>query len=240
MESYEHRILGYENQILELFLEPGQSIQTEKGAMTYMDSSITMNTRMGKKTGLFSAVKRKVSGEDLLINEFVNNSNHKAILGLSPQKPSHIMMVPLDDDEPSIVCKRDTFLAGDPHVAVDITRGALGPAMLGGGQLIMQKLHGVGQVFITGNGVVVAKKLKVGQTITADLEAVIAFQDTVQHNAKVLKGVANQIFGGESLMVITTTGPGIVWFQSISHFKVADSHFKALMHKEAKLLRQNK
>ena len=160
MSEYVFDIKGFENQMLEINLEPGQSIQAEKGAMTYMDESINMDTRLGENTSLLGAIKRRMSGEELLINEFTNNSNRRVQLALSPQKPSHIIMVPLDDEKPDLVCRPDTFLAGSPDVNVSITRGAWGPAIMGGSKLIMQKLHGRGQVFITGNGAVVEKNLR--------------------------------------------------------------------------------
>ena len=219
MSRYLYNIVGWDNQMLELDLEPGQSIQAEKGAMTYMDDAIRMNTRFGEGTGLLGAIKRKLSGEGLLINEFVNDSNRRSLVALSPQRPSHIIMVPLSPARPDIVCRPDTFLAGSPDVAVSITRGAWGPALIGKSNLIMQRLHGDGEVFVVGNGAVVEKKLRPGQTVTADIQAIIAFESTVTHGARMLKGLKNQLFGGESLIIVTATGPGSVWFQSLSHFK---------------------
>ena len=237
MSEYKFEIVGWDNQMLELDLEPGQSIQAEKGAMTYMDDAIRMDTRFGEKTGLFGAVKRRLSGESILINEFTNESNRRVLLALSPQRPSHIIMVPLSGDKPDLVCRPDTFLAGSPAVNVSVARGAWGPALIGGSNLIMQKLHGEGHVFITGNGAVVQKQLRPNQTVTADIQAIIAFEDTVSHGARMLRGLKNQLFGGESVIVVTATGPGSVWFQSLSHFKVAESHMKTLIRKEAKVLK---
>lgn len=240
MSDYQYRILGYENQVLELTLQPMQTIQAEKGAMTYMDEIIDMTTRLGENTGLFRAIKRRIAGESILINEFTNRSpTQPAQLALSPQKPSHIVMVPLTEQQPDLVCRPDTFLAGSVNVHVSITRGAWGPALIGGGHLIMQKLHGTGDVFMTGNGAVIEKRLRPDQTVVADLESIIAFEETVSHRARILKGIRNQLFGGESIIVVTATGPGTVWFQSISHFKVAESHMKALIRKEARVLRKS-
>ena len=46
MGQYNYKIQGYDNQLLEIILEPGQSIQAEKGAMTFMDDSVRMTTRL--------------------------------------------------------------------------------------------------------------------------------------------------------------------------------------------------
>lgn len=238
MTSYDFSISGYDNQVLQINLDPGRRIQAEKGAMTCMDEAIEMTTTLGEKTGLFGALKRRISGEDILINEFFNPGPSPQFLALSPQKPSHITRFELRQDRPDLICRRDTFLAGDTDVKVSITRGAWGPAMLAGGNLIMQRLRGQGEVFITGNGAVMERYLGPEQTLVADQDAIIAFEDSVSHRAGMLKGLTNKLFGGESIIIVTATGPGRVWLQSLSRFEVAESHMRALIRKEAQALKR--
>lgn len=238
MSAYKHHIYGFENQMLELTLEPGQRIQAEKGSMTYMDESVRMNTRIGEKTNPLQAIKRRMAGESFLISEFTNESNRPACLALSPQQPSNILALELSEDRPDIICRPDAFLAGDTAINVSVARGATGPLLFGRGNLLMQRLHGHGQVFITGNGVIILKNLREGQTIVSDLDALIAFDNTVDYRAKMMRGARNLMFGGESMFLITTTGPGRVWMQSLSRFEVAASHIRALVKNEAKAMRK--
>lgn len=240
MSAYKHHIHGFENQVLELTLEPGQRIQAEKGAMTYMDESVRMKTRIGEKTSPFQAIKRRMAGETFLINEFTNESNRPACLALSPQHPSNILMLELQDNRPDIICRPDAFLAGDTAINVSIARGATGPLLFGRGNLLMQRLHGQGQAFITGNGIIIPKTLRDGQTIVSDLDSLIAFDDTVDYQARMMKGARNLLFGGESMFLITTTGPGRIWMQSLSRFEVAAAHIKALIKHEAKALEKRR
>lgn len=240
MSAYKYLIHGYENQVLELTLEPGQRIQAEKGAMTFMDERVRMNTRMGQKTGPLGALKRRLAGESFLINEFTNESNLPACLALSPQQPSNIMALELRTDQPDIVCRPDSFLAGDTAVNVSIARGAAGPMLFGRGNLLMQRLHGDGSVFITGNGIVIPKTLREGQTMMSDLDSLIAFEDTVNHQVRMMKGIRNILFGGESMWLVTATGPGRIWMQSLSRFEVAAAHTKALIKNEAKALNKHR
>lgn len=238
MTPYDFNIAGYDNQVLQVNLEPGRRIQAEKGAMTCMDEGIEMNTTFGQNTGLFGALKRKLSGEDILINEFHNPGPHAQFLALSPQQPSHITCHTMRQDLPDLVCRPESFLAGDTDVKVSITRGAWGPAMLAGGNLIMQRLHGEGEVFITGNGAVIERYLSPAQTLVMDQDAIIAFEDSVSYRAGMLKGLTNKLFGGESIIIVTATGPGRVWIQSLSRFEVAESHMRALIRKEADILKK--
>ncbi len=238
MSEFRHHIRGYDNQIIEVILEPRQRIQAEKGAMTYMTDNVRMNTRMGERTGPIRALKRKFSGESLLINEFTNESTERpAALALSPQRPSRIMHIALGPDTPSIVCQRDSFLAGGTNVHVDIIRGSLGPALVSRASLIMQKLTGLGDVFITGNGTVICRRLKPNEKILMDLDALVAFDQTVDYDISMMKGVRNVLWGGESLFTIETIGPGRVWMQSLSRFEIASAHIEALIKNEAKLVK---
>ena len=234
MSSYQYEIHGYENQVLEVSLQPGQRIQAEKGAMTYMDETVRLNTRMGQKTNPIQAIKRRMAGESILINELTNESNQRACLALSPQYPSHIMALDLDDDRPDVICRPDSFLAGDAGINISIAKGPTGPLLFGRGNLIMQRLHGSGQVFIAGNGAVIRKTLSERQTLVADLDSLIAYEETVEHRARMMRGFRNILFGGESLFLVTATGPGRIWMQSISRFEVAAAHVKALIKHEAK------
>ena len=236
MSAYDYRIHGYENQVLELNLQPGQRIQAEKGAMTYMDESVSLQTRMGQRTNVLQALKRRMAGETFLINEFTNHGNRQACLALSPQYPSHIMVLELDENRPDVICRPDAFLAGDSAINISIAKGPTGPLLFGRGNLIMQRLHGQGQAFIAGNGAVIRKTLHERQTIVADLDSLIAYEDTIEHKARMMKGARNILFGGESMFLITATGPGRIWMQSISRFEVAASHVKALIKHEAKAL----
>ena len=238
MQPYDYSIAGYENQVLQINLEPGRRIQAEKGAMTCMDETIEMSTTLGERTGMFSAIKRRLAGESILINEFNNPGASAAYLALSPEKPSHILCLRVAPDRPSLVCRPGAFLAGDTSVKITITRGAWGPAMLAGGDLIMQRLAGEGEVFITGNGAVLERYLGPEQTLVADQDAIIAFEDSVTHRAGMLKGFSNKIWGGENIIIVTATGPGRVWLQSLSRFEVAASHMRELIRKEAIALKR--
>ena len=238
MSEYRYQIMGFDNQVLEITLEPGQRIQAEKGAMTYMADRVRMNTRLGEKTGIGRAIKRKMSGETLLINEFTNESNSPAQLALSPEQPSRIIVQTMEPNKAGIICQRDSFLAGDTRVHVSWVKGSTLPAMLTQASLIMQRLSGEGQVFLTGNGAVVERTLRAGEVLLCDLDAVIAFEETVSHDVTRNRGVRNMVWSGEGIFIVKMTGPGRVWMQSLSRFEVASSHIKALIKHEAKALRK--
>ena len=240
MAGYRYQIHGFDNQLLEVQLEPGQRIQAEKGAMTWMSSQVRMNTRFGERSGFRGAIRRKLSSESLLINEFTNESNDTAVVALSAEKPSHIMRTALNPQDPAIICKQDAFLAGDTGIDVSWTKGSAGAILLARGALIMQRLQGDGEVFLTGNGAVVNRTLGRGETLLCDLDALVALQDTVEYSVRRNRGLRNMLWSGEGIFVVELSGPGSVWLQSLSRFEVASAHIKALIKHEAEALNKRR
>ena len=89
-------------------------------------------------------------------------------------------------------------------------------AVFGKSELIMQRLHGLGQAFLTGNGAAVRKVLEPGETYLADAAAVLAFEDSVDYTAQIPGGLSNMMWSKENLFLLSLQGPGAVWFQSAS------------------------
>ena len=77
-------IFGDDMQLVEIELDPNESVIAEAGAMNYMEASIQMETVFGDGSGsdtgkgfgdkLLSAGKRALTGEGLFMTVFKNNS----------------------------------------------------------------------------------------------------------------------------------------------------------------------
>ena len=214
--EYEHHTHGQDNQVLEVILGPGQSVHTENGAMCFMEKGIRMHTGTGRKRGPWSILKRKISGESVLLSIFTNNGEEPAPLGLNPAHPAHIKAVRLDASRPDIICQQGSFLAGHPDVRVTIAVASIKTTVFGRGNLVMQRLHGLGQAFLTGNGVIIEKELEPGETFLTEPKAIAAFEDSVDYGAEMFGGGSNILWSKENMFALKLTGPGRVWFQSAS------------------------
>ena len=216
--TYKFTQHGQDNQTLEVILHPEQAIHTENGAMAYMETGITMTTGTGRKRGPWALFKRKLSGEELLINIFTNHDIIPQHLGISPRTPNHILPVILHPEEPDIICQKQTFLAGHPDVRVSANIVSPKTTFLGSSTLIMQRLHGHGHVFLTGHGAIIGKDLEEGETWLTEPPALVAFQDTVEYGARLPRGMSNLVWNRDNLFLLSLTGPGKVWFQSSARF----------------------
>ena len=91
----DYEIIGDDMQIVEVELDPGETVVAEAGAMNYMHDGITFEARMGDGSTanegimgkLLSAGKRVLTGESIFMTH-----NHDRSRGVqrnpSPQKPS--------------------------------------------------------------------------------------------------------------------------------------------------------
>ena len=212
--TYEFTQHGQDNQTLEVLLHPEQIIHTENGAMSWMETGITMTTGTGRKRGPWALFKRKLAGEELLLNIFTNHDIIPQHLGISPRDPNHILPIILRPGEPDIICQKQAFLAGHPDVRISAAIVSPKTTILGSSTLIMQRLHGQGHVFLTGHGAVISKQLEEEETWLTEPPALVAFQDTVEYGARLPRGMSNLVWNRENLFLLSLTGPGRVWFQS--------------------------
>ena len=76
----EYKIIGHDVQLVEIELDPGETVIAEAGAMLYMEDGIDFQARMGDgsnpRAGFFdkllSAGSRLISGESLFLTHFTN------------------------------------------------------------------------------------------------------------------------------------------------------------------------
>ncbi|HDM91961.1 MAG TPA: AIM24 family protein, partial [Candidatus Korarchaeota archaeon] len=92
----------------------------------------------------------------------------------------------------------------------------LGAALFGGEGLIMERVRGVGIVFIHAAGDFVEYDLKPGQTLKVDTGQLVAFESTVDYDIQRVGGIRSILFAGEGLFLARLTGPGKVILQSMN------------------------
>ncbi len=126
----EYQIIGTTMQAVILELDPGETVYSESGAMSWMSGNIQMatNTRGGGLGGMF---KRAISGESLFLNEFTS-AGGKGIIAFASDFPGKIVPVALAEGQTMIVQKQ-AFLCAEKTVGLDIHfRKRMGAGFFGG------------------------------------------------------------------------------------------------------------
>ena len=210
--TLKYEIFGDGLPAVSIRLGAGESIYTQSGGMTWMDSGITMETNMSG--GLMKGLGRMFSGESLFMATYTAHVPEQEIV-IASAFPGHIVCV--DVSRCPIIAQKSAFLCAQPSVGLNayVARG-LKAGLFGGEGFILQRISGVGLVFLEVDGSVVERVLAPGETIKVDTGNVAAFEETVQYQAEMVKGFKNILFGGEGLFLTTLTGPGKVWLQTMS------------------------
>jgi uncharacterized protein (TIGR00266 family) len=226
----DYRIIGSELQLVEIELDPGETVVAEAGAMTYMEEGIRFDTRMGDGSNaeagvmgkLFSAGKRMFTGESLFTTHFTNEGSAKAHVGFSAPYPGNVVPLNMAELDEHVICQKDAFLCAALGTRIDITfNRRLGAGLFGGEGFILQKLEGDGMAFIQAGGTVITKRLQ-GQTLRVDTGCLVGFSGDIEYDIARAGGLKSMIFGGEGLFLATLRGHGTVWLQSLPFSRMAD------------------
>ena len=213
----QYEIKGDQLPVVVCTLNPGESMITERGAMSWMTSNMRMQTQAG---GVGKAIGRIFSGESMFQNKYTAEGS-ACLIAFASSFPGEIRAIQIAPGQ-SIVAQKSAFLAAEPGVEISIHfRKKLGAGFFGGEGFIMQKLSGSGMAFVEIDGSVVEYQLQPGQTMLLDTGYLAMMDETVQMDIEMVHGVKNVLLGGEGLFNTKVTGPGRVWIQTMPISKVA-------------------
>ncbi|MBU8892604.1 MAG: TIGR00266 family protein [Bacteroidales bacterium] len=225
MNSHEidYKIIGDDIQLVEVELDPNESVIAEAGAMLYMEEGISFETKLGDGSTpnqglmgkLFSAGSRLITGESIFLTHFTNRGAGKRKVSFSAPYPGKIIPIDLKDYSGQIIVQKDGFLCAalGTKISIHLNR-RLGAGLVGGEGFILQKLEGNGKAFIHAGGTIIEKKLN-NETLRIDTGCIVAFEPCIDFNIETSGSLKSMVFGGEGLFLTTLSGTGRIWLQSM-------------------------
>lgn len=212
----EHRIHGTTMPVLEMDLQPGESIVSESGELSWMTSSIEMqtSTQMGGGGGMFGALKRVTGGSSLFMTEY-SAKGSPGYVAFATKVPGEILPVDVGSGKDYMI-HRHGFLCGTIGVQLSIGfQRSLGAGIFGGEGYRLQHLSGEAQAWIELSGEVISKNLAPGETLRVHPGHVGMFETSVSFDITRIKGIKNMLFGSDGIFLAQLTGPGRIWLQSL-------------------------
>lgn len=217
----EYRIFGDDLQLVEIELDPGETVRAEIGTMTYMEGGVNMQTSTGG--GFMKGLMRAVTGESFFITNFTNAGQAKSHVAFAAPYPGKIIPLDLTALGRSFICQRDSFLCAAKGIDIEVAfTKKIGAGLFGGEGFILQRLTGDGLAFVHAGGTIIEKDLAAGETLRVDTGCLVAFATSIAYDIKFVGDVKNALFGGEGLFLATLTGPGKVYLQSLPLSRLAD------------------
>jgi uncharacterized protein (TIGR00266 family) len=234
MRSHEidYKIIGDDIQIVEIELDPNETVIAEAGVMLYMEQGIEFETKMGDGSRpsqgflgkLMQAGSRLITGESLFMTHFTNRSYTRSKVAFAAPYPGTVIPVNLAEAQGNqLIVQRDAFLCAalGTNISMHFNRN-IGSGLFGGEGFILQKLQGDGLAFIHAGGTVIEKRLN-NDILRVDTGCVVAFETSISFDVQRAGGLRSMVFGGEGLFLATLQGTGRVLIQSMPVSKLVQA-----------------
>jgi uncharacterized protein (AIM24 family) len=160
------RIQGTTMPVLEVQLDPNESVFSESGELSWMTQSIQMttHTQMGGGGGLLGVFKRVAGGGSLFMTEY-RAWQYPGEVAFATKVPGHIVPIQVGQGYEYMV-HRHGFLCATPQVAISVGfQQSLGAGIFGGEGFVLQKIGGYGTAWMEISGEVVIKDLQPGEML---------------------------------------------------------------------------
>lgn len=202
--------------VLELSLGPGEAVISTHGELSWMTPNITLSQTIGGGGGggLFAAAKRALGGGGLFQTRYQAQGGD-GMVAFATKLPGQILSVQINPGAGMMV-HRHGFLCGTAGVNATVAaQQGLRAGLWGGEGFLLQRLEGQGEAWIELSGEVITYNLQPGQTMLVHPGHVGLFQESVNFQITRLQGIRNIAFGEDGFHLVSLTGPGEIWLQSM-------------------------
>ncbi|MCD8019982.1 MAG: TIGR00266 family protein [Clostridiales bacterium] len=203
-------------------LEAGESMECQKGAMSWMTESMKMSTGFGNGIGgngsgvwgALGKVARSAATKESIFRNTYTSEGGSGEIAFASTFPGEILC--FDVSKQTIVAQKSAYLANTAGVKMDIFfQKNLGAGFFGGEGFIMQRFSGNGLVFLEIDGCTCEYTLDRGESLYVDTGYIALMEETCYMDVEIVSGLGNIVAGGEGLFNTRVTGPGKVWMQTM-------------------------
>jgi uncharacterized protein (TIGR00266 family) len=228
--TIDYEIFGGDMQVVEVELDPAETVIAEAGAMNWMDDGISFEAKMGDGSqpdkGIFGSLldvgKRALTGESIFVTHFTNEGRGKKRAAFAAPYPGKIVPMDMQKLGGEVICQKDAFLCAALGTEVSIAfNKRLGAGFFGGEGFILERLRGDGMAFVHAGGTIIEKQLN-GEVLKVDTGCIVAFTPGIEYDIQRAGGLKSMFFGGEGLFLATLRGTGTVYLQSLPFSRLAD------------------
>jgi len=211
------RVQGSVMPVLEILLDPGESVVSEAGEFSWMTDAVRISTStgggMGGK-GLIGAVKRAAGGGTFMFNTFTAEGA-QGMISFAAKVPGHILPIDVQPGTAYFVHRRG-FLAATSGIEVGLGfQQSFRGGVFGGEGFLLQKVSGSGRAWIDLSGEVLTFDLQAGQTMRVHPGHVGLFESSASFEVQRVPGLTNRYLGNDGHHFVVLSGPGRIWLQSM-------------------------
>lgn len=196
----QYKIHGSFVKTIDFLLSQGEMVYTETCGAAWMRGNVVVQS--GNKSTNPRLLSKKNVEESIPKITYTCNSP-KCLMVFSPETPGNTMDIPLTEEQ-SVIFQKDAFLCAESTVYTQqVFQQKIGPGF--GEGFILYQASGPGTVFLQSTGDIREYVLRQGEIIKVNPGHLLAFEPSVRFDLP----------DGE-LIVVVLSGPGRVWFQTVS------------------------
>jgi uncharacterized protein (TIGR00266 family) len=193
------------------YLDYGESMRAESGAMATMSDSIDVSADSGPGGVVKGLIRKQLGGESFFMGRYTAHMQD-AWVAVAPKKPGDIIAIEVRHGAPGLVAEAGSLLAMGEGVNVDVRWAGVRNILLREGATMLH-LDGEGTALLCTYGGFVKHHLEAGQGMIVDTGHLVAYEDTCSVKVGMLGGMTTAAFSGEGL-VAQIKGPGAVYVQT--------------------------
>ena len=206
-----YEIVGKTVPAVEVTLNRGETMYSQKGGMAWQTEGISMSTNA--RGGVMKSLGRMFTGESIFMNTYTSNVDG-AKIAFATTVPGDVIPINLGEHN-GFTIQKNSFLCAEPNVDISIAfTKRFSAGLFGGEGFILQKAQGNGMLFLEVDGDPIEKNLAPGEVLKVDTGNVVGFENTVSYQIETVKGLGNIFLGGEGLFLTRLVGPGKVIIQT--------------------------
>jgi uncharacterized protein (TIGR00266 family) len=213
-------IKGSTMPVLEMVLDPGEAVVSDHGELSWMTANMQMTQttstggQSGHGGGLMAGLKRVVGGGSIFLTRY-EAIGGPGMVAFAAKMPGHIVALDVAPGQGYLV-HRQGWVCGTPGIVPTMGfQQSLGGMLFGGEGFVLQRLEGQGTAWVELSGELTTYDLAAGQSLLVHPGHVGVFSEQVTFQVSRIQGIANRYAGGDGHWIVTVTGPGKVWLQSM-------------------------
>jgi uncharacterized protein (TIGR00266 family) len=207
-----YEVIGATVPAVEVTLNKGESMYTQRGGMAWQTEGIRMTTNA--HGGVMKSLGRMFAGESVFMSTYTAEKD-EAKVAFATTVPGAVMPINMSELPQGFMIQKGAFLAAEPGVelSVKLTK-RFSAGLFGGEGFILQQAKGNGMLFLEIDGDAIVRELAPGEVLKVDTGNVVGFEQSVSYQIETVKGLGNIFLGGEGLFLTKLVGPGKVIIQS--------------------------
>lgn len=196
--------------LLKVFLDYGESIKAESGAMVAMSPTIDVSGQA--EGGILKGIGRMLAGEKFFFQTLTANRGPGEVL-LAPATPGEIYPIELNGTY-SYTLQKDGFFVGTSGIEISTQMQNLTKGIFSGEGFFVVRASGRGLLFVSSFGAIHPIDIPAGQEFIIDNSHLVAWPETTQYRIeKASSGWFSSFKSGE-MLVCRFQGPGRVLIQT--------------------------